>query len=301
MKTNIQPEESTNNKKADQLGLQFTKEAASPKATTLTPTISREQVQQLLNNLFSSEIDIRRQTVRQLINIGPIVAKYLVGMLVQNPLDATNLFRVTYALEELGKLAVPPLLETLDNIKDFSNPTNITLLETIVDTLIRVHDKNAIPWLVDKTKELKSEIRRIQKQTSDGNNKNGSPPPDEKRLELYQNTRLRIHVLLGEMGSHEGLDDLLTLLGDGKTRVHEDIIETIAKLGDKRALVPLLRLYPLESSISELGARFIKLTIRDIIRREKIARSDPIFKKLSSEEKTILEKLFPNMKNHDGK
>ncbi|MFC1524933.1 hypothetical protein ACFL5I_00940 [Planctomycetota bacterium] len=300
MKTNIQ-QETTNNKKSDQLGLQFTKETASQKSATLTPAINHEQIQQLLDNLFSDEIETRRQTVRQLINIGPAVAKHLVSMLTQNPLDATKLFRLTYALEELGKLAVPPLLESLDNIKDFGNPTNITLLETIVDTLIRVHDKNAIPWLVDKTKELKSEIRKIQKATPADNNKNDSSVVDEKRIGLYQNARLRIHVLLGEMGSSDGLDDLLTLLGNGKTRVHEDIIETIVKIGDKRALVPLLRLYPLELSISELGARFIKLTIRNIIRREKIDRSDPIFKKLSAEEKTILEKLFPNMKHHNNK
>ncbi len=300
MKTNIQ-QETTNNKKTDQLGLQFTKETASPKAATLTPTINHEQIQQLLDNLFSDEIETRRQTVRQLINIGPAVAKQLVGMLTQNPLDATKLFRLTYALEELGKLAVPPLLESLDNIKDFGNPTNVTLLETIVDTLIRVHDKNAVHWLVDKTKELKSEIRKIQKTPPADNNKNGSPVVDDKRIGLYQNARLRIHVLLGEMGSSDGLDDLLTLLGNGKTRVHEDIIETIVKIGDKRALVPLLRLYPLELSISELGARFIKLTIRNIIRREKIDRSDPIFKKLSAEEKNTLEKLFPNMKHHNNK
>lgn len=300
MKTNIQ-QETTNNKKTDQLGLQFTKETASQKAATLTPTINHEQIQQLLDNLFSDEIETRRQTVRQLINIGPAVAKHLVSMLTQNPLDATKLFKLTYALEELGKLAVPPLLESLNNIKDFNNPTNITLLETIVDTLIRVHDKNAIPWLVDEIKELKSEIRKIQKKIPADNDKNGSPAVDEKRIGFYQNARLRIHVLLGEMGSSNGLDDLLTLLGNGKTRVHEDIIETIVKIGDKRALVPLLRLYPLELSISELGARFIKLTIRNIIRREKIDRSDPIFKKLSAEEKNTLEKLFPNMKHHNGK
>jgi len=108
--------------------------------------------------------------------------------------------------------------------------------------------------------------------------------------------RMKIHCLLGEMNSPVGLDDLLALLGDGTKRVPGDIIETLAKIGNRNALVPLVRMYPVESEISELGARYIKETCRAIIRREKLSKSDPLFDKLTEPEKDNLNKILSGLK-----
>ncbi|MBI4713534.1 MAG: hypothetical protein HY762_09605, partial [Planctomycetes bacterium] len=114
----------------------------------------------------------------------------------------------------------------------------------------------------------------------------------------YQSARLTIHRLLGELGAPEGLDDLLLLLGDGTKRVHEDVLETIAKIGNRNALVPLIRLYSVEANISEYGTRHIKAACRDIMRREKIAPSDKLFQQLPQQEKEALKNiLYRNRKN----
>jgi hypothetical protein len=290
-----QPEETIpSSSNTTQLGLPLSEKASA------SDTITSQQVKELLSNLFSSEIEIRRQAISRLNSVGTPAAKHLVEMLVTNPLDATTLFQVSYGLEEMGKSSVSPLLEALNNIGIFTNPVNITLLENIIDSLIRVNDKSAEPWLVAKIKDINIEIQKLQNPANGDGNKTISSQ-NQKRIETYQNARLRIHSLLGEMNANAGLDDLLELLGDGRKRVHEDVIETLAKIGDKRALTPLIRLYPLESEISQWAARFIKLTIRDIIRREKVSLSDPIFKELSSDEKNTLQKLFPGVKNNNGK
>lgn len=266
--------------------------------------ISEEEVNSLILNVFSTDYEVRSQALVRLSRLGPVAAQRLIDILVKNPTDSTKAFQVTYALEEMGKKAIPPLLETLKKTNDFKHSADITLLENLTEALIRLNDKNAVPVLMQHLNFVKQNLQPGQnprqetqpaksedtKGTSNGNNQT------QKRRELYQIARLRIHSLLGELASKEGLDDLLLLLGDGAKRVHEDIIETLAKIGDRRALVPLLRLYTIEQNISELGARFIKLTFREIIRRDKVSKNESIFKKLTKEEKDNLHNMFPRQR-----
>lgn len=266
--------------------------------------ISETDVLSFLSGVFSSDFEVRTSALSRLSRLGSVAAQRLVDILVKNPTDSTLLFQVTYVLEEIGKRAVPSLIEALKKVNEFKRPTDLTLLENITETLIRLNDKNAVPILISYINNIKEIIHKTQ---SHNNVSNGSTEPlrdpvkdntHKKLAEIYQTARLRIHDLLGEMGTREGLDDLLSLLDDGTKRVHEDVIETLGKIGDHRALIPLLRLYPVELTISELGARFIKLTFREIVRREKISRQNSIFKNLSREEKETLDKIFPRLRNH---
>jgi len=260
--------------------------------------ISQADVQSLVKGIFSTDYEVRQVALSRLIRLGVVAANHLVDLLVKNPTDSTMVFEVTYALEEIGKRAVPPLLETLKKIEDFKQPPDLTLLETITDTLDRLNDRSAIPILAQYLTNIKKALQKSEEETKSANKTNGHGTLSQERKTLYNLVRLKIHELLGDFNAPDGLDDLLTLLGDGTKRVHEDIIETLGKVGDQRALAPLIRLYPIEQNISELGGRYIKNTFREIVRRNKISRNHNLFKNLSAEEKATLDKIFPRLRNN---
>lgn len=259
----------------------------------LPADISETDVLSLLSGVFSSDFEIRTTALARLNRLGQVAAQRLVDVLVKNPTESTMVFQITYALEEIGKRAVPPLLEALKKV-ELRKPVDLTMFENITQTLIRLNDKSAVTILIGYINNINQDVKKIQ---SANGLSNGHADNAKKSYEFYQTARMRIHDTLGDMNAREGLDDLLLLLDDGKKRVHVDIIETLRKVGDHRALVPLLRLYPIELTISELGARYIKLTFREIVRREKVTRQNHIFKSLAPEEKDILDKLYPHTKN----
>lgn len=276
-----------------------------------TKVLTDSEIQIILQNLFSEDYTTRQKIIVYLNINQHVIAKPLVEMLVKNTTHHTLVFQVTYALEVIGKSAVPVLLEALVKINEIKTPLDVAQMENISETLIRIpirtdahpngNDKNGPAVLSDYLRDIKARIDEINKTVNQGNS---HTPPDEcwwssdlgKKMEFYQMARMKIHCLLGEMNSPIGFDDLLALLGDGTKRVPGDIIETLAKVGNKNALVPLIRMYPIESEISELGARYIKDTCRAIIRREKISKSDPLFDKLTEAEKDNLGKILSGLK-----
>ena len=266
-----------------------------------TKTLTDSEIQTILQNLFSEDYTTRQKIIVYLNINQHVIAKPLVEMLVKNTTHHTLVFQVTYALEVIGKSAVSVLLEALAKIGEIKTPLDVARMENISETLIRINDKSGATVLADYLRDIKARIDEINKNV---NHNNSHTPPDEcwwssdlgKKMEFYQMARMKIHCLLGEMNSPVGLDDLLALLGDGTKRVPGDIIETLAKIGNRNALVPLVRMYPVESEISELGARYIKETCRAIIRREKLSKSDPLFDKLTEPEKDNLNKILSGLK-----
>lgn len=260
----------------------------------LPSDVSEADVLSLLSGVFSQDFEIRTTALARLNRLGLVAAQRLVDIMIKNPTDSTLVFQITYALEEIGKRAVPPLIEALKKV-ELKKPVDLTMFENITQTLIRLNDKSAVPIIMGYMHEINRELQKAIMAANAATN--GLSDNTKKLGEFYHTARLRIHDNLGDMNAREGLDDLLLLLDDGRKRVHVDAIDTLRKVGDHRALVPLLRLYPIELTISELGARYIKLTFREIVRREKVTRQNSIFKHLAPEEKDTLDKLFPHLKN----
>ena len=277
-----------------------------------TKTLTDSEIQTILQNLFSEDYTTRQKIIAYLNINQHVIIKPLVEMLVKNTTHQTLIFQVTYALEVIGKSAVPVLREALMKINEIKTPRDVAQMENISETLIRIpirndvspdgNNKNGPTVLNGYLRDIKSRIDEINKTAGQDNSRSAK---DEcwwssdlgKKMEFYQMARMKIHCLLGEMNSTIGFDDLLALLGDGTKRVPGDIIETLAKIGNKNALVPLIRMYPVESEISELGARYIKETCRAIIRREKLSKSDLLFDKLTEPEKDTLNKILSGYKN----
>lgn len=256
--------------------------------------ISETELNRLIDDIFSSDFELRSQAINELNRLDQVAVKFIVDALVKNPMDSSITFRLTYVLEEIGKKAIPYLLESLQKINQIKTLVDLSNLENITETLIRLNDRSSVPILLRYLDQVKQQLKELQQTTGELSVFMKAPSENQmKKMEFYEVVRLKIHTLLGEMDAKDALDDLLLLLGDGTKRIHVDIIETLAKIGDSRALVPLLRLYLIEQNISEMSARFIKFAFREIVRREKIDKNHEIFKTLSSEEKDILDKIFP--------
>jgi HEAT repeat protein len=273
---------------------------------------SEQEINLFLEHLFSNDYETRQKAIAYLTINQYIITPVLVKMLVNNITHYTLLFQLTYALEIIGKTAVPVLLESLNQIQEIKNSLDETLLENICETLIRVNDKSSVPVLLRHLQNIKEKIDvlnetigenssyLVAKTSAEHSADQNTAEKDSslrKKLEFYQSVREKIHYLLGEMNSTSGLDDLLVILGDGSRRVNGEIIETLSKIGNKQALIPLVKIYPIEAQVSELGARYIKLTCREIIRREKISKSDLIFNNLSDVEKETLDKILAGYRN----
>lgn len=274
--------------------------------------LSESDIQLIIQHLFSNDYETRQKSIAYLNINQHVVTRPLVELLVKNITHQTLIFELTYALEVIGKFAVPVLLEALNQVHEIKTPMDELMIENICETLIRINDKDtgAVPVLLRHLQDTKVKIEQINKtieQNVSHQNENSAPHTHEahqgsdtssrKKLDFYQMVRMKLHYLLGEMNSTAGLDDLLELLGDGNKRVTGEIIETLGKIGNKNALIPLIRLYPIEAEVSELGARYIKLTCREIIRREKILKSDRIFDNLNGSEKDNLDKILAGYKN----
>jgi hypothetical protein len=112
---------------------------------------------------------------------------------------------------------------------------------------------------------------------------------------IVQAARIRVHRALDELGSRDGADDLLDMIGDGRHRVREELIDVAARVGDRRFLLPLIHVYVTETEqgVSEWRARHARWAFREIIRRERVERDDPILKGLEAPLQAHLEKLMP--------
>ena len=100
-----------------------------------------------------------------------------------------------------------------------------------------------------------------------------------------------------EFGEKGGLDDLIEMLGDGRKRVRDGVVEAVTRIGDRRTLVPLVRLYDIDEHVTFSGAQFIKEAIREIARREHVTPEDKLFKDLAPAERAALDRVFPKSKS----
>jgi hypothetical protein len=186
--------------------------------------------------------------------------------------------QICIALEEIGRLSVEPLAAALEGMTQFTRDEHITLCGCLAESLVRIEEKRAAPMILKLIKRLNDAAAATRNENMKGK---------------LESAAMRLHCLLGDFGVKEGVDELLKAIGDGRKRVHEDIVEALAKVGDRRAIQPLIRLHTLESGITEVGGRLTKWAVREIMRREKLTRDDPFFQTFLKEDAEIIEKMQP--------
>ncbi len=235
------------------------------RAGSSTPTI-----QKCLKDLGSQDFRVRSESITELEKLGQPAAEAIVESLMKDSSRFELLSSYSDALEEIGRPSVAVIVDALSQIKDVRRPEHAHLIETFVESLARIGGRPEARIIVGQLPKLEAAIKR-----------NGNVV----LVDCCEKAKV-------EMNVKDAADDLLAMMGDGRHRVRLGIVEAVEELGDKRALVPLLRLHRLEEDISFSGANQIDRAFVKIARREHIGPDHAMFKDLAPEERETLEKLL---------
>lgn len=240
-----------------------------------------KEIQKHVQDLYSEDFAVRAESITELEKFGKAAAQAIVGALVKKSPPLNALLPFTEALAEIGKPAVPVLVHALETIGDVRTPEEVFVLESFVETLGRIADRRSADVLAKQVETLNRAIAR-----------NHNKP----LVEACTAAKRRIQVILCELGSRAGLGELLEMLGDGRRRVRDGVVESLGRVGDARALVPLIRLYAIEDDVSLALAEDVRDALREIMKRERIAPDHAAFSALTPEERTTFEKLQPKVR-----
>ncbi|MDP6957173.1 MAG: HEAT repeat domain-containing protein [Planctomycetota bacterium] len=245
-----------------------------------TPTTLLE-IRKSIQNLLSDDFTTRGISLEQLEKYGAEAAQEIVRTMLKMADEPHAKNRLCEALEEIGKPSMSYILTTLDQISEIQKPTDAYLVLNLIETLYRIEDPSASEPVSRQLIKFSAAI---------GRNHNNV------LVDICEQAKVRIHTILVYWNYSAASDDLHSMLGDGRKRVRDGLVNALGRFGDQRALLPLIRLYSIEESVSMSGASTIRQTFRDIIRRHAIGESESLFGTLSEDERGTLEKLFPKSK-----
>ncbi len=238
----------------------------------------KDEIHKRIKDLLSEDYTVRAQSITELGKYGQDAAEALVDTLLKKADHPHALANFSDALAEIGKPSLHVLHHALNHVVEAKRCEDVYLLESLVDLLGLLRDRRSVAPLLEQLAKLDRAIKRNH---------------DKQLVHCSEAAKVRIHRILVELGEKGGLADLLEMLGDGRRRMRDGIVDAITRIGDRRALVPLVRLYDIEEHVSFSGAQFIKEAIREIARREHVASEDKLFKDLSALERAALERVFP--------
>lgn len=181
------------------------------------------------------------------------------------------------ALAEIGRPSLDVVLHAFSHISLIRRDEDVSLVEHFLDLLAGQCDRRAAQTLIDQLAKLNAALQR------------GHPTQLVHRCEA---AKVRIHRILLGLGEKAGVDDLLQMLGDGRKRVRDGIVEAIARSGDRRSLVPLVRLCQLEEAVSGAGLRPAREALVDVARRTQVTAEDKLFRDLTAPEQAALERAL---------
>jgi HEAT repeat protein len=256
------------------------KPGATKPAAVLTP--AKKEIERHIKDLLSDDYNIRAQSVSELGKYGSDAAEAIVDTLIRKADHPHALANFSDALAEIGKPSLNVILHAFTHIVEVKRAQDVYLLESFVELLGLLHDRRATGPLLEQLAKLNRAIKRNH---------------DKQLVHCCEAAKVKVHRILIELGEKGGLSDLLEMLGEGRKRVRDGVVDTLTRVGDKRALVSLVRLYDIEEHVSYSGAQFIKEAIREIARREKVSSDDRLFRELTAAERAALERVFPKSKN----
>ena len=249
-------------------------------SAVLTP--AKKEIERHIKDLLSDDYNVRALSISELGKYGEPAAEALVESLIRKADHPHALANFSDALAEIGKPSLNVILHALNHVVEAKRAQDVYLLESFVELLGLLHDRRATGPLLEQLAKLNRAIKRNH---------------DKQLVHCCEAAKVKIHRILVNLGEKGGLSDLLDMLGDGRKRVRDGVVDGVTRIGDRRALVALVRLYDIEEHVSFSGAQFIKEAIREIARREKVSPDDRLFRELTAVEKSALERVFPKSKN----
>jgi hypothetical protein len=189
------------------------------------------------------------------------------------------------ALRTLGRQGMDPTLVYLREFDRFDDATQVYIAKGLVRLVGDIDADMAESELIGLIRRLIG----VQEQGIAG-----------RAWHFIQQIKMEIHAVLAANGCSTMLDDLLALLGSGEELVFPVVIQAIGLIGDRRALLPLLRLHALEGDETWLATE-IRKSFRRIIRREGVDRAElGQMTGLTAADRTSLEQLLQSARRRNG-
>ena len=250
------------------------------KSSSAVAQENKDQIAKHIKDLSSDDYEVRAASVRMLGKFGEEAAEALVDTLIKKS-DHPHAANFSDALAEIGKPSINVILHGFNHVVEIRKVEDVYLLESFVELLAPIADRRVAAPLLEQLAKLDKRMKKNH---------------DKQVVHCCEAAKIKIHRILAGLGEKGGLDDLLSIIGDGRKRVRDGVVDAITRVGDRRAIVPLIRLYDIEEHVSFSGAQFIKEAVREIARREHVSADDKLFKDLVPAERAILEKVLPKAK-----
>lgn len=256
-------------------------DAQRDKTNSAVNDIEKELRTKHLKNLIADDVLIREQAVHELAKHGELAARVLVEALLSKSIPSNEVSSVAEALEEIGKPALDTIVSALDQNREITNADEAFKFESLIEILGNLNERRVAQPLVRQLPKLQQALQRST---------------DRALRDACESARVRIHRILSEDGERSALDDLLAILGDGRARVRDGIVEAVGRIGDERALLPLARLHEIEDDVSFAGAQQIRDSFREIVRRVN-GKTEQTLRTLKAEDRALLEKIMPKLRS----
>ena len=237
----------------------------------------KEEIRKHVKELLSDDFAVRAASMTSLGKYGAVAAEAIIDELVRKP-ETSALTSFSDALAEIGKPSINVVLHALGHLPHIRWPEHVYMVESFVELLAQLRDRRAVTPLLEQLAKLNAAIKRHH---------------NPQLVHCCEAAKVKIHRALIEFGEKSGLEDLTEMLGDGRKRVRDGVVDAISRIGDRRAIMPLVRLYDIDERVTYSGAQLIREAIRAIVRRERVTPEDRLFKDLNPAERAVLERVFP--------
>jgi HEAT repeat protein len=259
------------------MGDQVSESGKSRAASAVLAPRHREEIQKHLKGVMSADFSVRAASIGGLQKFGAEAAEAVVDSLMRRSEEPHALTNFSDALAEIGRPSIDAVIHALSHIREIRREADVYLVEQFVDLIVQHRDRRGVSALVDQLGKLDAALGRALSPQLQG---------------CCEAAKVRLHRALVSFGEKGGVESLLRMLGDGRRRVRDGVVELLARVGDRRALVPLVRLYDIEEHVSSSGAQAVKEAFREIARRERAASEDKEFRDLAPGERAILDRLL---------
>lgn len=240
---------------------------SSPAALTLTPDLKQD-----IETWLSQDVSRRNGSLSRILARGAAAAPALMDVMFRSADHELKKLQICNALREMGQSAIPHIAKALEKVQQVRSIADVAVIEDLTELLLQIDPRKTTALALQQLAKL-----------------NTVPLKNRPLAEAINNARVKMVLCIAEEGqSPEAVDEVTALLGDGSVLVPVALFEVLQKSGDRRALVPLLRLFPRQNAASEHSGREIAEAFRAIVKREKVTAESPCFAECGGPEREQL-------------
>ena len=231
-----------------------------------------EDVRSILAALASSDYFTWHQALERIRPGMTDIPDLLLAELSVRGGDANFCQRIEKALLKFG----PTTLASIHAY--FEKETRPGALESYLNLLRRFSSQSSIPYLRGCLRHLNASLR--------------DPDLDQMNRERVHFLKCKVHETLASLNNASEKKDLLEMVEERDVHPNPLLLQAAGEIGDRRFLVPLMRLFSEYLELDAISAEAIKSAFLKIAAREKVRATHKMFKNLEGLNQQVLFKIF---------